>query len=330
MGPNLGGERSGLGEAGWVSDDWIEYLTPDEISAIRETNDWLSVEASRFKKVMGITRKPMEYVYKKVPESIREGVATAILKVLTSMRDGTAGVVKAETVYQRIEEHHGPIDHEVGIIKVGVRKLDKACFEGLRKSKNVCTVEGAATGAVGLPGIVLDVPALYGLLFHMIQEVALCYGYDVEPEEEKAHILKILNIGHHMERADKKKGMEELESIQDMIRDGVPVGDVEKFAVQKGLQTMARHLSLALLQRKLAQSVVLVGGVIGAGVNRKLAGEVGEVAHHAYRRRFLQDKARARMEGKLKMPRSVSAPEKPSEPKSALLSKLPKPPSYDG
>lgn len=312
-----------------MDSEWLEYLTPDEITAVRETNDWLGIEASRFKKIMGVARKPIEFVYKKVPESIREGVASAILKVLTSMRDGTAGVVKPDKVHDRIRTHHGPFDTEKGVLGIGVRKLDTACQEGLKKAKNACTVEGAAAGVAGLPGIVVDVPALYGLLFHMIQEVAICYGYEVDPEEEKAHILKILNIGHHMEKADKKKGMEELADIQDMIRRGVPVEDVERFAVQKGLQTMARHLSLALIHRKMAQSVVLVGGVIGASVNRQLAGEVGEVAFHAYRRRYIMDLAQARKEGRVKLPRSAQQTESASTPKSPRLGNLPKPPSYD-
>lgn len=325
----LAGNLVGLPKPIFVNDDWIEHLTPDEIAALRETNDWLGIEASRFKKMMGVARKPMEFVYKKVPESIRDGVAAAILKVLTSMRDGSASVVKTDKVFQRISQHHPGFDPQKSRLTVGVRKLDKACLEGLKRSKNMCTAEGAATGVVGLPGIIVDVPALYALLFHMIQEAAFCYGYEVESDEEKSHILKILNIGHHMEKAAKKKGMDELNSIQSMIRDGVPVEDVEKFAVQKGLQTMARHLSIALIQRKMAQSVVLVGGVIGAGVNRKLAGEVGEVAYHAYRRRYMQDLAEGRRDGTLNLPKSAGSKKAPTA-RSKLMAKLPKPPSYDG
>ncbi len=88
--------------------------------------------------------------------------------------------------------------------------------------------------------------------------------------------------------------MSELESIQDMIRQGTPLKDLERFAVQKGLQALARSLGIALTQRKMAQSVVIVGGVVGAGVNLQLAGDIGEVAYHAYRRRFLQEVALSR------------------------------------
>ena len=64
----------------------------------------------------------------------------------------------------------------------------------------------------------------------------------------------------------------------------------------------------------------LTVGVIGAGVNRQLAGEVGEVAIHAYRRRHLIDRALLRKEGALPWA---------ATPVSAQKSFLPKPPSYD-
>jgi hypothetical protein len=279
-----------------LTGDWQTYLTRDEAAAWAETDQWLSAEASRFKKLLGFTRKPIEYAYSKVPESLRESIATAILSVLTQVRDGSAGLVSVASVRDKI----GPIPNdELGMFRVNIRHLDAAAHSLIGQSKNLCTAEGAATGAAGLPGIVVDIPALYGLLFRMIAQVSVCYGYSADPEEERTHMLKILDIGHQLEPETKRQGMDELSLMQQMIRDDVPVAEVQRFAVQKGLQTMARHLGLALTQRKLAQSVVLMGGVVGAGVNRQLAGEVGEVAFHAYRRRHLVELAHLRRSGRL-------------------------------
>jgi EcsC protein family len=302
-------------------DDWVKYLTPKEISALNETNKWLHKDASRFKKVMGFTRKPIEYLYKKVPESVRESIASAILKVLTSVRDGTSNFVSSDAVLQKIEAKHGRLTEPHDIFKVGVLELDDIAQDLIKKSKNACTAEGAATGIAGLPGIVVDIPALYGLLFRMISQVSVCYGFDVAPEQERTHMLKILDIGHELAPENKKAGMAELSRLQQMIREAQPVAEVQRFAIQKGLQTMARHLGLALTQRKLAQSVVLVGGAIGAGVNRQLAGEVGEVAFHAFRRRHLEELAHLRRSGTLSGGSEPKAP----KPRGA---RLPSPPSY--
>lgn len=302
-------------------DDLKQFLTEDEISALRETQAWLRKDASGFKKFMGVTRKPIEYLYKKVPESLRESIAGAILKVLVSVRDGSSKFVEPKRILNEIKDKHGRLKSRADHFQVGVSNLDAIALATIKRSKNACTAEGAAAGVAGLPGIVVDIPALYGLLFGMISQVATTYGFSTDPDEERTHMLKILDIGHQLEPERKKEGMEELVLIQQMIREEKPVQDVQRFAVQKGLQTMARHLGLALTQRKLAQSVVLVGGVVGAGVNRQLAGEVGEVAFHAFRKRHITELAYLREAGEIPMPKGVEKPKQKS-------SKLPSPPSY--
>jgi len=300
--------------------DLNAYLNSDERAALAETKAWMGQEESRFKKVLGVTRKPIEYVYKKVPESVRESIASAILNVLTSVRDGTANLTSVNDVRLKVASVHGPLEAEHPFARVPIGQLDSVALKLIKSSKNACTAEGAATGVAGLPGIVVDVPALYALLFRMISQLSVVYGFDFQLEEERTHMLKLMEIGHQVDAEAKRAGMKEVQELQDMIRRNIPVVEVQRFAVQKGLQTLARHLGLALTQRKLAQTVVLVGGVIGAGVNRQLAGEVGEVAFHAYRRRQLIDRALLRKEGVLPWA---------ATPTSAKKSFLPKPPSYD-
>jgi hypothetical protein len=301
-------------------DELKSYLNSKERAALAETQAWLGKKESRFKKIMGVTRKPIEYAYNKVPESVRESIASAILKVLTSVRDGSANFISAEDVRSKVVAEHGPLKGEHAIYEVDIVTLDKVAGKLVSRNKNACTAEGAATGLAGLPGIVVDVPALYALLFRLLSQVSAAYGFEIQPEEERTHMLKLLEIGHQLDAESKRKGMQEVLELQDMIRKSIPVVEVQRFAIQKGLQTMARHLGLALTQRKLAQSVVLVGGVIGAGVNRQLAGEIGEVAVHAYRRRHLIDRALLRKDGVLQWA---------AAPASAKRSFLPRPPSYD-
>lgn len=301
--------------------DFQTYLSSTELAALAETEQWLNAGPSRFKKVMSFTRKPIEFAYHKVPESLRESIASAILNVLTAVQDGSSSWTTSESVLDKVREQVGPLNGPEELFQVPLQTLDGVVQTFLKNSKNACTAEGAVAGVAGLPGIVVDVPALYGLLFRMIAQVGLCYGFEVQPEEERTHMLKVLEIGHLTETEEKLKGMAEVDRLQEMIRQNLPVVEVQRFAIQKGLQTLARHLGLALTQRKLAQSVVLFGGVIGAGVNRQLAGEVGEVAFHAYRRRHLMERASLRSQGKLKMPGLA-------EPKSSPGQGFPQPPSY--
>lgn len=294
-----------------MDDSWVQNLTPSEVESLAKTNEWLNADASRFKKAMSITRKPIEFAYSKVPQSLRDSISDAILSVLTSVREGTTNFSAIEAVIERLENENGRFEGREDFFEIGVEKLDVVALEMVRKCKNACTAEGAVVGMAGLPGIVVDVPALYGLLFRMIAQVSAVYGYPVDPEEEKIHMMKILDIGHRLEKESKKEGIEEISELQSNILHNKAVVEVQRFAVQKGLQTLARHLGVALTQRKLAQSVVLVGGAIGAGVNRNLASEVGEAAFHIYRRRHLMELSFLRSKGMFQ----VAQPPKMTETK---------------
>lgn len=288
-----------------MTGDPFPYLTPDEQVAWRETDLWLGAEITRFQKMMAFTRKPIEYAYSKVPESLRESIANAILTVLTSVRDGTMGLVSSDAVREQLG--YIPEGH-LGHFQVGVRKLDAVALSLIGQSKNACMAEGAAAGLAGLPGIVVDIPALYGLLFRMIAQVAACYGYPGDSEVERDHMLKVLDVGHQSDPEPKRQGMDEIRAMQHMIGQDVTAAEAQRFTVTKGLQTMARHLGLVLTERKLAQSVAIVGGVVGAGINRQLASDIGDVAYHAYRRRYLTELAHLRQTGML-AGRGVSRPE---------------------
>ncbi|MBI3927495.1 MAG: EcsC family protein [Armatimonadetes bacterium] len=274
---------------------WTDYLTPDETAILAEVDDWVATRPGIVGRMIGLAGKPFDFAYSKIPQSVQGAISQAVLKALTTMRDGTASLVSRKAIFQQIEALSGPLEGAGGLLKVNVRILDRVAQDLTRKNRNACTVEGAAAGAAGLPGLALDIPALYGLLFKLIQETATCYGFPVKPPQERAHILKILDIGHHLDSDTKKAGMAELQTVQEMIRQGTPVHDLERYALHKGLQAMATNLAVSLTRRKLAQSAFIVGGLVGAGVNRMMASDIGEVAFHAYRRRFLMEVALSRM-----------------------------------
>ena len=77
---------------------------------------------------------------------------------------------------------------------------------------------------------------------------------------------------------------------------------------------------LVLLTIQAVSGLFMTDDIFLDGPYRQLAGEVGEVAFHAYRRRQLIDRALLRKEGVLPWA---------ATPTSAKKSFLPKPPSYD-
>lgn len=246
---------------------------------------------------MGLLGKPIDFAYRAVPEALKERISQALYQVLLQVREHSRDTVRRQALYDKISAAVGlDVSDPHNLARQGLPALDKAAYQVLSAHRQLAVVQGGVTGAAGLPGLVADIPSLYFLVFRCVEEIACCYGFPADSEEERDHMLKVVDVGHYLESGNKRKGMLELESMDDMLRRGAPVKDLERTVVAKGLQQLSRQLSSRLVQRKLAQTLAVVGAVIGAGVNAALVSDVGTTAIHAYRRRRLRQMALRRRE----------------------------------
>lgn len=281
-----------------MSDElWQQYLKPDEREVLQEVDAWSRQPQNLLGKAITFLGRPMGRAFELVPEGVKERLATTIYTGLLAARVAAGFTVSKQALLDRISAHIGL---DVGtaprqILRANVRQLDQVARGCLNFHRNAGAVQGGAAGATGLLGFVGDIPALYTLLYRCIQEIGICYGFAVDTPAEEAFMLKVLDIGHFLEDDRRRQGLQDLLSLQDMIRTGVPLQDIERFAVAKGLEALARRLASALATRKAGQAVALVGSVIGASVNYQLLSDVGTVAWQAYRRRFVLEVAHHRM-----------------------------------
>ncbi len=236
--------------------------------------------------------KPVDLAYRAVPSSLKERFSQALYEVLLQVRGHSRDTVRRQALYDSISQRIGlDASQPTNLARQPLAVLDKAAQRVLSAHQKLAVVQGGVTGAAGLPGLLADIPSLYFLIFRCVEEIACCYGFPADSEDERDHVLKIVDIGHFLENENKRKGMLDLESMDDLMRRGAPVKDLERTVVAKSLQTLSRQLSSRLVQRKLAQTLLVVGALIGAGVNAALVSDVGITAIHAYRRRRLRQTA---------------------------------------
>ncbi len=276
--------------------DLRAHLEPAEREVLDEVEAWTRAPAGTLSRALKLVGVPFDRAFGRIPESFRTALAEAIHGALSSVRRTSVLTFSSQALLDRISARIG---RDVGtepdqIFRAGVRDLDEVAREILAFHRRAAALQGAAAGAAGLVGLLADVPALYTLLYRCIQEIAVGYGFPVRDLYEEAHMMKILDLGHFLEDERRRVGFQELATLQDMIRSGTPLQDLERLALAKGLQTLSRHLAAGLVRRKTAQAVALVGSLVGAGVNHQLVHDVGTVAFQAYRRRFVVEVARRR------------------------------------
>ncbi len=277
--------------------DWKSHLRPAEQEVLDEVQAWAAQRSGPLGRVVTLVGRPFEKAFDSVPESLRESLAQGIHRALVAVRTASEATFSQQGVLDRISARIGL---DVGtepeqLFRADVRDLDRFARETLAFHRRAAALQGAAAGVSGLFGLLADVPVLYTLLCRCILEVATCYGFPVRGAAEEAHMLKVLDLGHFLEDDRRRQGLTELEDLQDLIREGTPLKDLERLALAKGLQALSRQMAAGLVRRKAAQAVVLVGGLVGAGVNYQLVADVGTVAWQAYRRRFVMELAHRRL-----------------------------------
>ena len=274
---------------------WSIWLEAGDLAALRESLDWFQRPPSGLSRILGLLDRPLDGLWQRVPETARSSTTRAIHSALQTMLEGTGGSLTEQTILDALcaeagREISGP-DQIRRMPLSGLDRVSRRCVEAYRRA---AAVEGGVSGMAGLPGLLLDIPALYGLVFRMIQETSILFAFPIDPPAEKGHILKVMELGHQTDLETRRLGLEELQVIQAMLGSGVPGHEMGKQVLLRGLGTLAEKLGTGLTRRKLAQTLAVVGSVVGAGVNYQLLCDVGDTARHAYRLRFLRRRAQER------------------------------------
>ena len=275
---------------------WVSQLTAAEQQALSESEAFFLKQEGRLQKMMSRLGKPLDRLLGASPKSFQQALTKSLHGVLTTMADsGHAGAS-----YQKLHDEicllaKREIDPWDRLFEIDFEQLQPVAKRHLKQAKNLATVQGGVTGLGGLPGILADIPSLYFLVFRMSHQVAYTLGFPAESAAEKMYLLQVVNVGHHLEARDRRCALLELDELEAQLSRKSSTEDLQRTMLAKSIQLLARKLASNLIHRKAAQSVALVGGAVGAVLNRQLADDVGQAAFHAYRRRFLKRVAITRM-----------------------------------
>jgi hypothetical protein len=167
-----------------------------------------------------------------------------------------------------------------------------------RQAVGMAVGGGVVTGAAGLPGLAVDVPALLTLSLHTIHRTGLCYGYDMLGSEERAFAIGVFALASANSMAEKRVALRALhETFADenvaAWRDGLERAaqrELSKEAAVFSVQNLARQLGVNLTRRKMAVALPVIGAVIGGAVNAWYMRDLGLTARYVFQGRRLIEK----------------------------------------
>ncbi|MFE5322077.1 EcsC family protein [Paenibacillus sp. NPDC056579] len=245
-------------------------------------------------------RLPFALLDKWTPRVIQDKIGTALNEIGKFIQTGGSYLVSEKTILEKLQQEARRSGER--IIPEGVLPADTPLFltlpeakelslavmnrvaDGLRDSRStIATVQGATTGFGGVFTLAVDIPAMLGLSLKLLQELAVCYGFDPKDERERMFIVKCLQFSSS-DIVGKKAILEELAEYDNRS------SDVQVMSQLQGWREVVTVYRDNFGLKKLFQLVPIAGALFGAYANRDALLQVAEAGTMLYRKRRILER----------------------------------------
>jgi uncharacterized protein (DUF697 family) len=261
-------------------------LTKYEAEQRERIEAWKAEEPGVVSKAVGILTSPLAWVAQKaLPEAAIHGALDAsntLARYLADIDD-----VLREAKVASVEELRG----------LELERLDALADRTHNWAVGIAATEGAATGALGLPGMVADIPVVITLALRTIHKVGACYGFRAKDEQDAQFIYGILSASGANSMKEKVASLGVLRSLQVALMKQTWKAMNQKALGAKlsqeggviALRNLAKQLGVNLTKRKALAVVPAIGALVGGSANGWWLKEVGWAARRSFQERWLAE-----------------------------------------
>ncbi|MFD1954427.1 EcsC family protein [Paenibacillus thailandensis] len=239
-------------------------------------------------------RLPFQLLDKITPKLFHQKLGQALDELGGYIQNGGRYLVSVQSVLTKLKrkrmemEGLAPADgvpitiEEAAKYPIAIMKQTSSELTASRTT--IATVQGATTGFGGMLTLAIDIPALIGLSLKVIQEIAVCYGYDPNKKEERVFAVKVLQFASS-DIVGKKAILDSLSHLSGEHGER-PSGMMSE--LQGWREVMTTYVD-NYGWKKLFQLIPVAGMVFGAVINRGMLSDVAEAADRLYcKRRILE------------------------------------------
>lgn len=256
-------------------------------------------------------RIPFMLLDRLTPKAVQEKIGSALNEVGGFIQSGGKHLVREQTVMNVLakaaegegrdvdtkfsetqsvqEDLETPAEHSsltlASAAKLPLYIMDTAADALTVKRVKFAAAQGAATGIGGVFTIAADLPMVLGQSLKVLQEMALCYGYDPNDSRERVFIVKCLQFAS-ADIVGKKAVLEELANFDDEH------ATEQVFSQLQGWREVVQSYTDNFGMKKLFQLIPIAGIVFGSISNKGTIGDVAEAGKMLYKKRRLQYRIR--------------------------------------
>jgi hypothetical protein len=230
-------------------------------------------------------RLPFMLLDKLTPKFIQDKIGLAIDELGNYIQTGGQYLVKVENVLKKFVPQDTSTDEiRLDMLEqIPISKMDEIAEELRNSRTKIATVQGATTGIGGIFTLAVDIPVLLGLSLKVLQEIAICYGYDLKEKSERIFIVKCLQFSSS-DIVGKRAILEDLTSLQQGNQNNQMVSQLQ------GWREVVTTYRDSFGWKKLFQMIPIAGMIFGAFINRSSIGDVAEAGKMLYRKRRILER----------------------------------------
>ncbi|GAB6991589.1 EcsC family protein [Paenibacillus pini] len=225
-----------------------------------------------------ISRLPFMVLDRLTPKFIRDILGKGLAEVGRFIQTGGQYLVQQKSVMKRYAKFidEDPTLEEVSQLPLAM--MDQITDEMVKSRVRFAAAQGATTGVGGVFTLAADIPAVLGLSLKVLQEIALCYGYDPREEKERVFIVKCLQFAS-ADIVGKKAVLEELAQFE------MDDKSVQVISQIQGWREVVQTYRDSFGFKKLFQLVPVAGIVFGSISNKGTIEDVAEAGQMLYKKR---------------------------------------------
>ncbi|MBY0114951.1 EcsC family protein [Paenibacillus sp. FSL L8-0435] len=247
-----------------------------------------------------IGRLPFAMLDKVMPKALKQKIGDSLNDVGQYVQNGGKFLVQKKKVAKLLQEEAERSGYSMmdttyrleqdaeaeGTAKIHsvenlpLQVLDQVADNITDSRTKFAAAQGAATGFGGIVTIAADIPMVMGLSLKVMQEMALCYGYDPDEPLERIFIVKCLQFSS-ADIVGKKAIIEELAAYDD------PDKPIEVVSQMQGWREVFNSYSESFGWKKLFQLVPIAGMVFGSVSNKNTIRDVAEAGKMLYKKRLI-------------------------------------------
>ncbi|MGV2883265.1 MULTISPECIES: EcsC family protein [Paenibacillus] len=247
-----------------------------------------------------IGRLPFAMLDKVMPKALKQKIGDSLNEVGLYVQNGGKFLVQKKKVAELLQEEaiqsgysmkaDTSYDEQDGESKdttkihsvegLPLKVLDRTADNITDSRTRFAAAQGAATGIGGIVTIAADIPMVMGLSLKVLQEMALCYGYDPDEPQERIFIVKCLQFSS-ADIVGKKAIIDELADYDN------PDKQVEVISQMQGWREVFNSYSESFGWKKLFQLIPIAGMVFGSVSNKNTIRDVAEAGKMLYKKRLI-------------------------------------------